>query len=177
MLDTRTLGPRMSLGELVMIFDGLFDREAYRLETLDYYDSSLYSRWLAGEAYDRSGWDQILAGYAADGKTVCRVHLLPDALTSYLVHEIEFYRGSVQKGEDIRVIRKDDAPGDIPEGFDYWLFDRRLAALMEYDEKGVCTAVTLTADSATVHKCVRWRDEAVAGAMTLVEYDRKVQAC
>ena len=162
----------MSLDELVMIFDGLFEREAYRLETLGYYESSLYQRWLAGEPYDRSGWDQILAGYAADGKTVCRVHLLPEVLTSYLVHEIEFYQGSVKAGEDIRLLRKDDMP-EIPEGFDYWLFDRRLVALMEYDDKGECTGVILTADPATVEQCVRWRDEAMSKAMTLADYERE----
>jgi hypothetical protein len=122
MTDTRTLPGRMPLAELVTIFDSLFEREAYRLETLGYYDSSLYRSWLDGEPYDRAEWDEMLAKHARAGATMCRVHLLPEVLTDYLVHELDFYRGSVQAGEDIRVMRKDGAP-EIPEGYDYWLFD------------------------------------------------------
>jgi hypothetical protein len=173
---TDTLPGRMPLAELVTIFDSLFEREAYRLETLDYYDSSLYRSWLDGEPYDRTGWDEMLAGHARAGATVCRVHLLPDVLTDYLVHELDFYRGSVQAGEDVRVMRKDDAP-EIPEGYDYWLFDRTLAAVMDYDDTGVCTGVTLTAEPAIVQKCVRWRDETMTRSILLTEYDGKETAC
>lgn len=175
MTDTQPTG-RMSLDEMVVIFDGLFETEAYRLETLDSYDSPLYDSWLRDEPYERAGWDQMLAMHRAAGRTVCRVHLLPDVLTPYLIHELDFYRGSVAAGEDIRVMPWSDAPDGIPAGFDYWLFDRRLAAVMDYDDKGVCAGVTLTEDPAIVRKCVAWRDEAMAGAMTLADYDRE-KAC
>jgi hypothetical protein len=178
MTDTRTRPPgqmlpgQMSLAELVAIFDSLFEREAYRLETLDCYDSSLYLSWQRGEPYDRAGWDQMLAMHRSRGATVCRVHLLPVVLTDYLVHELDFYRGSVEAGEDIRVMRKNEIAG-VPDGYDYWLFDRRLAAVMDYDKEGVCTGVTVTEDLAIVQKCVQWRDEAMAKAVTLAEYDRE----
>jgi hypothetical protein len=157
----------MDLQEFGERFSSLFEREAYRLELLDYYDSPHFLRWQAGQPYDRRHWDDLLA---QPGKNISRVHVIAEPLTEYLRHELDYYSGSVAAGEDVRILPSDRAEGlELPD-FDYWLFDSRLAAEMVYDDAGNWLEARLDSNPAFVAECRRWRDIAKDHAMPLAEY-------
>jgi hypothetical protein len=160
----------ITLDEFGAAFPGLFNQEAYRLELFDFYESPHYRRWQAGEAYDRSAWDTMLAQGRRTGRVVRRVHVIPQQLTDYLRHELDYYRGSVAAGEDVRLLPREQAAGlDLPE-FDYWLFDSRVAAFLDYDQAGICTSVRMSDSPQVVADCIRWRDSALSRAISLSEF-------
>ena len=101
----------MAPAEFDTQFMGLFEREAFRLEQLDWYDSpgtrERVRRFLAGQPDDpaaRAGWDALIAAARRAGKVMSRVHVVSEPLTDYLRFEMGFYRGSVAAGEDVRVL-------------------------------------------------------------------------
>ncbi len=115
----------MTPGEFDARFTGLFEHAAFRLELLDRYDSpgtqQRVQRFLAGQPDDpsaRAGWDALIAGARAAAKIMSRVHVVSEPLTGYLRFELDFYRGSVAAGEDVRILPRTRAAGlDLP-GFD-----------------------------------------------------------
>jgi hypothetical protein len=166
----------LTLDEFGAAFPGLFKHEAWRLELLEHYQSPHFDRWLAGQPYDRASWDSFLISAKNAGKRVARVHVIPERLTPYLVHELDYYAGSVPLGEDIRLLRRDRAAGlDLP-GFDFWLFDSKLVAVLVYDELGACLRVEMHDDQKFAQECCRWRDIAESHAVTLAEYGKEAAA-
>jgi len=158
-------------------FAGLFEREAFRLELLDCYDSPAarerVQRFMAGEREGqpaRAFWDGLLAEARRAGKSMSRVHVVSEPLTNYLRWELDYYRGSVAAGEDIRIIPRARAAGlDLP-GFDFWLFDGRAAAVMVYDERGAWLHSEIVTDLGFVAACCHWRDVAMHHATELGTY-------
>jgi hypothetical protein len=146
-------------------FGDLFEHTAWRLETLDYYETTQYARWRAGEPVERGGWDALL-----QVKSVARVHVVPEVLTGYLEFEIAFYRDSVAAGEDIRLIPAADAQRlELPE-LDFWIFDDREVAIMRYDAAGVHLGADLVTKPQFVAQCRLWRDLASEHATPLLEF-------
>lgn len=158
-------------------FPSFFDRRAFRLEQLDYYDSpgtaQRVARFLAGEPDDpaiRAGWDRFLAELARGGKTLSRVHVVDEPLSDYLRFEFAFYAGSVAAGEDVRILPRSRAAGLALPPFDFWLFDDRAAAVMAYDPAGAWTGAQLVTDRAFVSACRRWRDATMTAAVPFLDY-------
>lgn len=157
-------------------FMDLFEREAFRFEQLDLYDSpgtqDRVRRFLAGEPDDpaaRTGWDALLTEARRTGRTISRVHVISEPPTDYLRFELGFYRGSVAAGEDVRILPRPQAAGlDLPR-FDFWLFDRS-AAVMVYDEAGWWLRSELVTNPAFVADCRRWGDVARSHAIPLTDY-------
>jgi hypothetical protein len=166
----------MTPDEFHASFDGLVQYEAYRLELLDWYDTpGIHERmqcFLAGESQDlayRAEWDEFIAGVRQVGGTMSRVHVVAEPLTDYLRYELDFYRLSVVAGEDIRILSQADAAGlDLPD-FDYWLFDE-CAVVMIYDESARFLRAEKVSSPAFLADCRRWRDIAMAHAMSLADY-------
>jgi hypothetical protein len=166
----------MAPGEFDARFTGLFEHEAFRLELLDRYDSpgtqERVRRFLAGEPGDaaaRAGWDALIAEARAAGKVMSRVHVVSEPLTDYLQFELDFCRGSVAAGEDVRILPRTWAAGlDLP-GFDFWLLDQS-AAVMVYDQAGWWLHTELVTSPAFVADCRRWRDIAMSHALPLADY-------
>lgn len=155
----------------------LFSRSAYRLEQLDEYDSPRtrirVARFLAGQPEDaevRAYWDSVVGEARRAGKVMERVHVVAEPLTDYLRFELDFYRGSVAAGEDIRILPADLAAGlDLP-AFDYWLFDDRRAGVLYYGERGTWLRTEIVTDPGFVADCRRWRDVAMSHAIKLGDY-------
>jgi hypothetical protein len=170
-------------GEFEDRFTGLFQREAFRLETLDWYDSpgtdERVRRFLAGQPDDpaiRAGWDELLAEARAAGKRMSRVHVVTEPLSDYLRFELDFYRGSAAAGEDIRILPRSRVTGlDLP-GFDFWLMDGTTAAVMTYGDRGLWLGVQVVTDPGFAARCRTWRDTAMACAMTLRDYTARSAA-
>jgi hypothetical protein len=120
-----------------------FEHSAFRLETLDRYtvpdEAQPFRRFLAGEPHDPS-WRDPWAGFvreaATAGKTMTRIHLVDEPLSDYLHFELTCgYPANVEAGEDIRIFRRQANPGLNAWG-DFWLFDDREIAVMNYGPEG-----------------------------------------
>lgn len=166
----------MTPGEFDTRFTGLFEHEAFRLELLDQYDSpgtqQRVQQFLAGQPDDpsaRAGWDAVLAEARTAAKVMSRVHVVSEPLTDYLRFELDFYRGSVAAGEDVRILPRTQAADLGLPGFDFWLFDRS-AAVMVYDQAGWWLHTELVTSPAFVADCRRWRDIAMSHALPLADY-------
>ncbi|MGW9214341.1 DUF6879 family protein [Embleya sp. NPDC055664] len=158
------------------LFD-TFEREAFRLETLDDYSRSgnvdTYQAYLAGkprpEDYN-SRWLTELRTHTGVGKRVYRVHILSRPLTPYLRFEIGWgYRTNMTAGEEFFILDVTNQPNPLPTAPDFWLFDSRFAAVMSYDGHGGFTgAEVLPEDPA--QEFVEYRDTALAHAVPFVTW-------
>jgi hypothetical protein len=162
-------------------FPRLFRRSAWRLETLDLYDSpqtrERMARFAAGEPIDprpREHWLAMLRDGRSAGRTVGRVHVV-GPLNDYLRYEIACYKQNAAAGEDIRLMPRDrGAALGLPE-FDFWLLDSESddeasVAVMKYGERGVLICAEFVTDPRFVAQCRRWRDIATSNAIPLSKY-------
>jgi len=157
----------------------LFTRTAYRLELLDEYDSpetrERIRLWLAGEPQGedvRAYWDAVIRDAHRRGATMTRVHAIPSdgPLNNYLRFEFDFYRGSVEAGEDVRILPAGLA-NDIDLGVhDYWLFDNDRVLVNYYGGRGTWLRAEIVDDPAFVAACRRRRDAALSRAIPLNAY-------
>lgn len=155
----------------------LFARSAYRLETLNEYDSPetriRVARFLAGEPdlpQIRAYWDQVISEARQAGKIMQRVHVVSEPLTDYLRFELACYEFSVEAGEDIRILPATaTADLDLPS-FDYWLFDEQRAAVMYYGRRGTWLRTEIVTDPEFIADCREWRDAALSRAIPLSNY-------
>ena len=103
-----------TLGDL---FD-TFEREAFRLETLDDYSKSgsvdAYHAFLAGDPQPddyNAGWVEELRSNTEKGKRIYRVHILSRPLTDYLRFELGWgYRKNMTGGEEFFVLDITESP-------------------------------------------------------------------
>lgn len=163
-----------------------FERDAFRLETLSRYDvggeDEKIRRFLAGESRPepdeaKRGWLGLIRSSVDVGKRMHRVHLIRGALTDYLRWEIEWgYPPNAEAGEKIGILQVGEK--DLPElgNEDFWLFDDRLAVLMQYGPEGQWLGQVAAEEPAVIVACQRKRDIATTLAVTLDDYLRKVGA-
>lgn len=167
MASSRTLGD---------LFDD-FDREAFRLETLDDYSGSgnvdAYRVFQAGqpqpEGYN-AGWVNELRGLTNAGKRVYRVHVLKRPLTEYLHFELGWgYRTNMTGGEEFFILDVTDAPNPLEGVPDFWLFDSKDTAVMRYDDTGAYLGSdVLPQDEASAY--VTYRETALAHAEPFTDW-------
>ncbi len=159
-----------------------FQYTAYRLETLQRYtvpqEAESLAAFLAGHpdpfgSYGNS-WARTVAGAAAAGKVIQRVHVIEEPVTDYLRYELTVYGRHAAAGEDIRVIpvRAGQWPGEIPRR-DYWLFDSSDLWLTEYDDQGrfLGSAHVTDAEDTILH--AYWREAALHVAVPYADYVRR----
>jgi hypothetical protein len=151
---------------------GRFEHTCFRLETRQQYaepgEEGPLRSFLAGQepaSYPgKEAWLAVVRAGVAAGKVLQRVHVVSEPLTDYLRFEIGWsYQLSAEAGEDIRISR---AAAALPAD-DYWLFDSRALARLQYDDDGALTGVELTADPAAVVQAGYWRDVALHLAVPL----------
>jgi hypothetical protein len=155
-----------------------FERSAWRLETQGIYrepnEQEHLRKFLAGEADDLdwlSEWFDNIRTIRAAGKTFGRVRVLTEPLTDYLRFELSMTPLAVQAGEDIRVLSADRAAELGLPDHDFWLFDDRIVARMEFGDQGFVRAELLT-DDATVQRHLAWRETAQKHATPFTDYAR-----
>lgn len=161
------------LGEL---FD-TFEREAFRLETLDDYSGSgsteAYQAFLSGQAVPdgyNASWIEELRTHTAKGKRVYRVHVLARPLTPYLRFELGWgYRANAKGGEEFYILDITGRSNPLDGVPDFWLFDEATAVLMHYDNAGaIVDRETLPESRAS--EFVALRDGALAQAEPFPEW-------
>ncbi len=153
-------------------FDGLFTRSAFRLELLHHYEGEGFRRWESGEPVTSREWESLVRAWRVAGKSIARVHVIPEVLTAYLRFELECYAGSVAAGEDVRLLPPERMNGISLPSRDFWLFDDAAAAVMIYDDGGNWLRVELVTDPAFAAGCSRLRDTLTDIAIPLSDYRR-----
>jgi len=157
----------------------LFGRSAFRLELLDEYDSPAdrerMRRWLAGESQGedvRTYWDQVISAARRRGATMTRVHAIPSdgQLSDYLRFEFDFYRGSVEAGEDIRILLADQTTAAGIGPCDFWIFDDVRVVVQYYGPRGRWLRGELVTDPVFVETCRCRRDAALSKAIPFSVY-------
>ena len=140
------------------------------------YERAEYDRFLAAGQLDRppGEWQHMIRRHTNAGRRLQRVHVVVEPLTDYLRYELAAYMQNSEAGEDIRLIpvRGDDWPAELPQGDDFWLFDDADVWDMHYDSEGQFLKAIRAASSSRIEQCVRWRDVALAQAVTLADYLR-----
>ncbi|MEV1092696.1 DUF6879 family protein [Streptomyces microflavus] len=130
-----------SLGEL---FD-IFEREAFRLETLDDYSRSgstdAYQAFIEGQNKPldyNADWLDEVRSYVSSGRRLYRVHVLRRPLTPYLCFELGWgYITNATAGEEFFILDVTDRPNPLPDNTgDFWLFDSVTPASMRYTPDG-----------------------------------------
>jgi hypothetical protein len=154
-----------------------FQREAFRLETLDVYNiprsAANLQAFLDGkpqpEGYNAE-WVEQIRSHTSVGKRVYRVHILSRPLTPYLKYELGWgYRTNISGGEEFFILDTTDRPNPLPGVGDFWFFDSERPAVMHYDESGAFLgAETLPDDRA--EEFIRYRETALAHARPFPEW-------
>lgn len=138
--------------DLGALLDGV-QREAFRLELLPVYSipssEEDLQAFLAGQLRpsDRlEDWCEGLREHRAAGHRHLRLRVLPEALTPYLLYEIEWgYTRTVPAGEDIRFMDAAEFEQLSPVRQDFWLVDG-VGGLMEYTPEGAFLGVRRAPD-------------------------------
>lgn len=162
-----------TLGEL---FD-TFEREAFRLETLDDYSNSgsvdAYHTFLAGEPQPddyNAGWVEEVRSHTRVGKRIYRVHILSRPLTDYLRFELGWgYRKNAAGGEEFFILDTTGKCNPLENVPDFWLFDSESAAVMNYDGVGKFLGAEVVSPEQAA-EFAAYRDKALAHAEPFTEW-------
>ncbi|MFI1252967.1 DUF6879 family protein [Streptomyces netropsis] len=166
----------MTLKTLGELFD-TFEREAFRLETLNDYSNSgsvdAYRAFLSGEPQPdgyNEAWVSELRSHTSEGKRIYRVHILSRPLTPYLRFELGWgYQKNATGGEEFFILDTTSKSNPLEGVEDFWLFDERTAVVMHYDETGAITGrETIPADR--TQEFTTCRDTALAHAEPFSEW-------
>ncbi|GAA3302109.1 hypothetical protein GCM10020295_47000 [Streptomyces cinereospinus] len=161
----------IDLDEFGSLF-GKFEHTAWRLETRQRYASDEkndhWQRFVdTGEVGDdwadasEVRWfrDTIRA-QTEQGKRMERVRLVDRPVTLGQRYLLNCAKGNIGFGEDIRNMWRADADRLRLPAEDFWLFDSRLVALLQFDQDDELTHVDLITEPAEVVRCCMIRDAA-----------------
>ncbi|MEV8311658.1 DUF6879 family protein [Streptomyces flavidovirens] len=160
-----------------------FEREAFRLETLDDYSKSgnvdAYHAFLAGESQPddyNADWVEEVRSHTERGKRVYRVHILSRPLTDYLCFELGWgYRKNIAGGEEFFILDITEKPNPLENVPDFWLFDSESVAVMNYDDAGKYLGSEVLGPERTAD-FTTYRDTALAHAEPFTEWWAKYGA-
>lgn len=150
---------------------------AWRLETRTFYgvlhENEPFQRWLVGDDSDIEWfqpWLKLMRAELATGKRMERVRLIDDPPSDYLRWELWGTPYNLGIGEDIRYLpRTHPIVAELPD-HDFWVFDSRTVARLEFDERGDVLGASLTEDPARVLTALQARDAAWHHALTFTQY-------
>lgn len=88
-----------------------------------------------------SNWCKLIRGHLEAGRSMGRVHVLPERLTPYLKYEIEWgYTFNNNAGDDIKLLPAASISNTLRERLstfqDFWLFDDSKIVLCDYSPTG-----------------------------------------
>ncbi|WP_020670607.1 DUF6879 family protein [Amycolatopsis nigrescens] len=142
-----------------------FEHAAFRLEVRDRYDAPYENesvrKFLAGEPDGlewANSWLRLVREGRAEGRTFSRVRVVSLPLTDYSRFGLWVSQFTVEAGEDIRYVARDEA-ADLPS-HDYWMFDSRTVIRMHFDDESVFLGGEIIDDPAEVVQHNYWRDAA-----------------
>ncbi|MFD8980267.1 DUF6879 family protein [Streptomyces sp. NPDC059564] len=144
-----------------------FEHTAWRLETRRRYASdevtSTYAEFLRGEqpAWDvETEWSTTIRAKTGAGATVGRVRLVDDPPTDGQRYLLAYAERNASLGEDIRNMWRADADRLRLPSEDFWIFDSRLVALLNFDDADNLLGAELITEPAEVNRYCQVRDAA-----------------
>ncbi|MER8101792.1 DUF6879 family protein [Kitasatospora sp. NPDC094016] len=155
-----------------------FNRQAFRLETLDDYGQSggvgAYHAFLAGEEqpddFKTADWINSVADATRAGKRMYRVHVLSRPLTDYLRFELAWgYHRNMAAGEEFFILDTTDRENPVPKAPDFWLFDDETVAEMIYDGNGKYLRPEFLSGS-RIAQFKSYRDVAMANSVPFTQW-------
>ncbi|MBF9071290.1 DUF6879 family protein [Streptacidiphilus fuscans] len=163
-------------GDAWRTFFDSFEREAFRLETLNAYampdeDEEFKAFLETGELHipGDDPWLTRVRAFQASGRWIGRVHVLVRPLTDYLRYEFAAYAHNVAAGEDVRILDLTDQPNPGLPDQDFWLFDDQRVVEMRYRPDGSQISRDLL-DAPDLDQYRQWRDLALSLSVPLMEY-------
>ncbi|MDJ0381587.1 DUF6879 family protein [Streptomyces sp. G-G2] len=155
-----------------------FEREAFRLETLDDYSKSggidAYHQFLAGkpqpEEFKTADWINTVSNATRAGKRMYRVHVVARPLTDYLRFELGWgYLRNMTAGEEFFILDITEQENPIPDVPDFWMFDQNMVGAMSYDGEGKYLGTEFVGEG-QVSEFLAYRDAALAAAVPFPEW-------
>jgi hypothetical protein len=168
-------------------FDRLFTsfkHTAWRLETRRRYASDevteTYAQFLRGEPVDWEGrdaeWCAERREQTALGKRFERVRIVDNPPSPGQLYLLDNARRNSSVGEDIRQLWRPEAERlQLPEE-DFWLFDSRLVARLNFDDADDLVSVELIAEPVEVNRYAQVRDAATHYAVPYEEFAARLAA-
>jgi uncharacterized protein DUF6879 len=161
-----------------------FTDSAFRLETLQAYDvpaeRDTFRRFAAGDSGSRpdmQDWCALIGESVDAGRSMSRVHVITEPLTTYIRYELGAYAPGSAAGEQILIVPVRDGrwPARIPHA-DFWLFDDSLLLSLGYNQAGQLTGGILIGSGEPLDDARRARDEAVRLSVPYADYLAGLQA-
>ncbi|MHC0433136.1 DUF6879 family protein [Streptomyces sp. O3] len=158
-----------------------FQREAFRLETLDDYSKSggveAYQAFLTGkpqpEEYKSAGWVRTVQDATQTGRHMYRVHILSRPLSDYLRFELGWgYVRNQEAGEEFFILDTTEQPNPLEGVPDFWMFDERTVVTMRYSDDGEFLGAELIPDR-QAHEWIEHRDSAMNNAAPFRDWWRQ----
>ncbi|KOU77689.1 hypothetical protein ADK57_02290 [Streptomyces sp. MMG1533] len=160
-----------------------FEHTAWRLETRRGYASDRqdpdYQAFLAtgSSTWDPSEpWFTNIRRQTEAGKTVGRVRIADRPPTTEQLFLLDYSRHNASVGEDIRYLWREEADRAGLPAEDFWLFDSRLVALLNFDDDDNLLNIELITEPAEVVRYSMVRDAATHHAVLYDQFAAQVAA-
>lgn len=172
----------IGLDEFGRLFE-TFEHTAWRLETRRAYASDqedpTYREFVETGAitldYD-DDWSRNIRRQVLAGKTVGRVRIVDEPPTEGQLFLLADSPRGTAAGEDIRCLPRGEADARLLGTEDFWIFDSRLVALLNFDDQDVFHDVEIITEPAQVLRYCQLRDAATHGAMLCGEFAAQLRA-
>ncbi|MFJ3162126.1 DUF6879 family protein [Streptomyces kanasensis] len=159
-----------------------FEHTAWRLETRRRYASDeatdMYAQFVAGQpvAWDYADrWSNNVRAQTAQGKRFERVRLVDDPPTVGQLFLLDNARRNCAVGEDIRNLARQEAERLMLPAEDFWLFDSRYVALLNFDDDDNLLDAELISEPAAVNRYAQIRDAAWHHAVKYDEFAARLK--
>ncbi|MBL1098270.1 DUF6879 family protein [Streptomyces coffeae] len=144
-----------------------FEHTAWRLETRRRFASDeatdTYAQFVAGEPvqwdYDHP-WCTNVRTQTEQGKRIERVRIVDNPPTTGQLYLLNNAKRNCDVGEDIRNLWRADADRLRLPAEDFWLFDSKFAALLNFDDDDNLLNVELITEPVAVNRYLQVRDAA-----------------
>ena len=156
------------------------EHTAYRLEVRTSYgipeEDEPYRRFLTHEDPGLEWfepWLNLMREETGKGKRVERVRVIDEPPSDYLKFELWGTPYNLAAGEDIRYLARDQAVALGLPTYDYWLFDSRILARLQFGEHDRFLGVLLSDEPDDVLRHVQWQGAAWHHAITFETYQKE----
>ncbi|MER7540234.1 DUF6879 family protein [Streptomyces sp. NPDC097704] len=144
-----------------------FEHTAWRLETRRRFASDeatdTWAQFIAGQPVEwdyEDEWCMNVRAQTAQGKRFERVRIIDNPPTPGQIYLLDNAKRNCAVGEDIRNLWRTDADRLRLPAEDFWIFDSRLVALLNFDDSDNLIDVELITEPVEVNRYAQVRDAA-----------------
>ncbi|MFZ4236607.1 DUF6879 family protein [Streptomyces murinus] len=160
-----------------------FEHSAWHLETRHGYASDRedpsYAAFIATgtAAWDTdNAWCTNIRRQTSLGKYVGRVRVVDDPPTTGQLFLLDYAKCNAATGEDVRNLWRAEAMRARLPGEDFWIFDSRLVAVLDFDEDDTLLDIEVITEPAEVLRYCQVRDAALHHAIPYDEFAAQMAA-